>query len=714
MILKYIAAKNFLTYKDFKYSFENKSLMVQGLNLTDDKQKSNGSGKSSIQAMIEFCLTGDNSRGVRDVNLITFGQKESFLELSIYCPIRLEEVIIQWEIRLKGSNKLNISKIVDGNKEGVIFSNVNDGKKWIIGWLGISKNDLFNYFIINKTRFKSFLKGSNKEKIELINRFSDASIIDGIDSIGNSELEGNKDDLDKDIYKIEGKIQLLEESLFKELKRDLNKELDEGKSKILDEIELLKEDSLLLSSDISKVKGANLIKRSQIDEISVKIDDLKKNNFLKDIEKLNDKIAPLNELLKNTQNNLNSFTKRDFSKECDKLNVDIDTMHQEIESNDFKIHKYNKDKQKLLKSLEEIEIKLSGKIKCPSCSHEFLKDDTTSLEEVLKNKELSLDSKLNIEIASNKLNEHIKAIENDIKEPTKRLLEIDKLIEEDLIKEDELKVAIRKVNSKIDSENDNLRKLEQRSDSNKKFIQLYKDKILDIERIIAKNDSKIASLKSNILNNSSTIKANKELLDKLTINSNKKLIESIKSDLNNLSKDKNKLEAKHKEAENLLHKLNEWSINFKQFKMHIANLSLNTIQYHCNRFLEGMGTDLKIRYDGYKVLADGSVKDSITAVIIRNGERSLGSFSAGEQGRIIFASILANRFMINNAHPYGGLQFLSIDEVFEGVDSLGLQSLVEESQKLKECIMIISHITDEDIVCDNLMIVKENGISKII
>ena len=69
--------------------------------------------------------------------------------------------------------------------------------------------------------------------------------------------------------------------------------------------------------------------------------------------------------------------------------------------------------------------------------------------------------------------------------------------------------------------------------------------------------------------------------------------------------------------------------------------------------------------------------------------------------------------MINMTHPYGGLDFLSIDEVFEGVDGLGLQSLVQEAKKLQTCIMIITHVTDEEVSEDILKVVKRNGISKI-
>ena len=126
-----------------------------------------------------------------------------------------------------------------------------------------------------------------------------------------------------------------------------------------------------------------------------------------------------------------------------------------------------------------------------------------------------------------------------------------------------------------------------------------------------------------------------------------------------------------------------------------------------------MKSDLRIKLEGYKTLADGSIKDEITTKIIRDRERTFSSFSGGEKGRLLFASILANRHMINSTHRYGGLDFLSIDEIFEGVDGVGLKSLVDSAKLLNIAVMIITHVTDEQVSEDILLIEKENGISTI-
>ena len=70
--------------------------------------------------------------------------------------------------------------------------------------------------------------------------------------------------------------------------------------------------------------------------------------------------------------------------------------------------------------------------------------------------------------------------------------------------------------------------------------------------------------------------------------------------------------------------------------------------------------------------------------------------------------------MINKTHQYGGLDFLSIDEIFEGVDSIGLKSLINSAKQLGIAVMIITHVTDENVSDDILVIEKVNGVSNII
>lgn len=716
MKLKKLIAKNFLTYESLEYDFVNKPLMIQGLNLTDDKQKSNGSGKSSIQSMIEFCYTGDNSRGVRDKELVRFGCNEAFLDLFTLCDFRKEELHISWKIKVKGSNVLNIfKKSFDGDWEEVVFSNVNDGKKWILNWLSITKEDLFNYFIINKTRFKSFFKSSNKEKVELINRFSDASVIDGIEDINTDEMDSKYDGLRDDILKNEGKIQLLNESLLKELERDFDKEYD-------DKLEEINEENSDIEEEIEDLNSNILEKNNKISSNDLKISKIlegkpTKRLLLKKtkskVDNINNSIIDLNKSVVEAQKAVDDFKKTNFESLRKIFEDQKDLINNSIESKEELLKKGDGNLTKVLKAIKKIDLKLSGSITCPSCSHKFILDGDISVDELESNKKKIEKLKCSVDNSNLKLQKDIKLLELDLKIPQS---EIDKL---NLSEDEEINVfrdllsKVNDVNAKINVRNNELNSLildVNKIDSQIKGIDDTIDKIKSKNKYLVQD---IKGLESDISNYKKEIESNINLLSSLEKGNNKDIIDDINSNIYKITKDNLSKEKRFKELEDELYVINQWKNNFKQFKMHIANKSLETIEFHCNRYLKGMGSDLRAKFDGYRVLANGNIKDEITAKVIRNDERTFGSFSGGEQGRLLFASILSNRHMINETHPFGGLQFLSIDEVFEGVDSLGLQSLVQEAKKLQECIMIITHVSDENVSEDILRVVKINGISKI-
>ena len=264
MRLDRIILDNFIAFEHLDYEFENKPLLVQGLNLTDEGQKSNGACKSGLFTGIEFCITASNSRDVRDLELVSYGQLEARAQLFASCDVRKESIHIDWSIKVKGSNKLTLFiKSYNDDWEEVSFSNVNDGKKFILAWFAISKEDLFNYYIINKSRFKSFFKSSNKEKVDLINRFSDASIITGLEDIDNTKLEGEARFKQSEVDKNAGKIEMVKDQIESEKNRDFKEELADQIQDIDMDIKTAKEDIVDLETDL-KTETA-LLKESKED-----------------------------------------------------------------------------------------------------------------------------------------------------------------------------------------------------------------------------------------------------------------------------------------------------------------------------------------------------------------------------------------------------------------------------------------------------------------
>ncbi len=237
-------------------------------------------------------------------------------------------------------------------------------------------------------------------------------------------------------------------------------------------------------------------------------------------------------------------------------------------------------------------------------------------------------------------------------------------------------------------------------------VDSYNSKLRDNAESLSETSSKIS-------NSQRVLKSKEDELKDLKPKDNKDAIKKLEFDIENEKLIKKKYEELKSNIGDKIYERNQWISNFKQFRGYLANQSLEIIEFHCNRYLHDMGSDLKVKLDGFKTLANGSIKDEITAKVVRGVERSFSSFSGGERGRLLFASILANRHMINQTHPYGGLDYLCIDEIFEGVDSLGLKHLLKSARSLDISAHIITHVSDEDVSDDILTIVKENGKSKI-
>tara|TARA_R110000787_G_scaffold11339_1_gene37707 strand:+ start:1126 stop:3276 length:2151 start_codon:yes stop_codon:yes gene_type:complete len=710
MKLEKLIAKDFLTYQNLEYDFVNKPLLVQGRNLTDDGQASNGSGKSGLQTMIEFCITASNSRGVRDNELISYGEKESEVQLIASCDVRKERIHISWTIKLKGSNKLTIVKQkYNGDWEEVSFSNLNDGKKWITNWFDISKEDLFNYFLINKARFKSFFESSNKEKVDLINRFSDASIIEGLEDLDIEELQGKFNHLEREEIRVQTRIEVKMDQLFEEKSRDLVEEFAEQVEDLNEDVQALEGNIKSMAEGIKEKEGSigDLNLHNQDLLLDIKDDLVGLSLMTKDIEEHQKETESIEKDLKAIQTLVDEFKGLDKAGEKEELRDEVDDSEDQVRGYDDSIDEYENKKEQVLSLIQQINVKLSGTITCPSCEHDFiLEGDIDELQEKKKSAEsiiVKIENKIASSIAAQKiLNDDIVTFYESIKElklQEEKSLEGKSVFLKDLneirTKLSNHETKTRRLNKEYERASDDIKDLEKSIEDNKNSIKYSKG-------LIKLNVETIESYKIQLISIEAQIKALKPISNKSDISLLQKEVKVLEDSKITLIKEKSVIGDE-------IYKINQWKVNFKQFRLHLANQSLEVIEYHSNRYLTEMGSDLKVKLEGYKTLASGAVKDEITTKIIRNVERSFSSFSGGEKGRLLFASILANRYMINSTHKYGGLDFLSIDEVFEGVDSVGLKSLIKSAKDLGIAVMIITHVTDENVNDDILLIEKING-----
>ena len=674
MKLDKIILENFLTYKDLEYNFSSNPLLVQGRNLTEEDQESNGSGKSGIFSGIEFCIAGSNSRDVRDKELVMFGEKEARTQLFASCDVRKESIHIDWTIKVKGSNVLTLNIIKEGASRNVSFSNVNDGKRFILNWFDIEKEDLFNYYIINKSRFKSFFKASNKEKVELINRFSDASIIDGLDKIDTSDLKQEHISIKANINKVEGMVEVISGQILEEKNKDVEAEIQNKKEVLAEDIAEALEDKDNVLKEIKEIKTKE---SSDLEELIKLESDLKALEINVDAAKLL----------------VDEFVETDFKESLEQANSDRDVQYDLLDNEVDQIDDMDLKSSKVNKLIKDLEVELSGAITCPSCSTEFTLDcKHGSLDDVkskmYKAKEIS--KTISLKVTSHE--DKITSIKDTIKGVELKLSSISK---DKQIESKQKQVLINSLNSATNE------------------VQILNKNILRLTSLTNEHKIDIADCKVDIKKFDLLVQGFKAELKNIDTSITKSNLRPLEERLVSLRANLDKLELEYNDKGDEIYRMNQWINNFKQFRMHLANQSLEAIEFQMNRYLVGMQSDLKVKLEGFKMLANGTFKEEITAKIIRNVERTFSSFSGGEQGRLLFAAILANRYMINSTHKYGGLDFLSIDEVFEGVDSLGLKKLVKSAKQLEIAVMIITHVTDEEVNDDILLIEKVNGISNI-
>ena len=665
MFVKSISAENFLSFSKLDYEFSQEPTVIQGKNETDNDQKSNGSGKSAFLAIIEYCLLFTNSRGVRDAELISYGEESSVLKTVIHCPIREEDLEIEAVIKKKGSNKINLTI----NNMDVAYSNASDAKASILNWLGMQKEDIYSFFLINRSRFKSFFSYSNTERISITNRFSDSSILEGIENHEFSDAGGRLAKVEADITRQEGVRNFIAEQLS-----DYMNKQNAGGDQV--EVNELQEDIKFLNEEIEE-HGKEIASLEK--QVETQNGYLSKKNELYDskkevLEKLNEKIDKHNTKISTIRQSIN----------------EIDLYPESISSMDDKILKINSTVKDYNTKLAKVEVKLGGSVECPNCSHEFLPSAEGTVKQYRKAKKLLED---NITLNEAK----IPSIEEEIKKEKGKIQKsIDKKEQEIL----DIRVGLKgdlERRDKLDTE-----------------VSELKTEISSIEAAIKRLKSSIGNYEAKIKENNKEINEAKEEIESLDVVDFQEKIDNSFGELSEVLDEITTLKKMAGKVKEEIQNEEFWKGHFKHFKTFLANKSVKVIEGHTNKFLKDINSDLRVLIEGFKVLSSGKVKDNITPYIIRNGEqRSPSSLSAGELARVVYASILALQHLVNNENKYGGLKLLIIDEVLDSVDSQGLANLIEESKNLSQLVLLVSHSYTDILDVNNITIIKENGLSKV-
>lgn len=651
--------KDFVSFEHLDYKFHEGPIAIIGDNRTQDDQAQNGTGKTSILNGLFYGIYGVNLRNKEDKKFIRQGQKSAYVRVDLYCPVRKETLVIEREIRIKGSSILKIKS----NDEVVSVPTVNEGNKWITNWIEVSPEDAKSYYIVTKGNYKSFFTSSNTDKLALIGRFINYSAIDNTKDVierKSNEIDSEKFEYQKQQFSIQGKIA----AYMEQIEKLLNENPEEKKQE-----------------QISAIKQS-------INDLIVENESLKENieNWKLEIESNKKSSDETMQLVEKVEKELSLFENVSYEDTYKEIDENIREINNEIEINRKTKEESDRQIQTYRNQIRRIETILAGVIECPNCHHQFLLDseeDLSTLERKSKKIKSEIDkSSVEVEKINSVLNEL-----NDIMEEC---------------------CSIRKQTQEEEQEN-----LNQKRNIQNKLNQL-KDKVtftsLSIERI----NKKIENATENIFVNEKAIKQYEECIEKIKSASIVKAdVSKQKKELEKLNIELNEYEEKIRIKESESNKIRIWNQRFKDFKMYLAMEQIKTIQQSTNEILQKMESDLRLRIEGFKKNASGKVVEEITPYIFRDELELFSYYSGGERVRIEIALIIALQQAINSTKRYGGLQFLFVDEILESADSLGIENIVSSMNFLKQPILIITHVPKLNEEIKQLKVIKENGISRI-
>lgn len=767
-----IHAENLCAFKELDYTLEQGvTTLVFGNNLDNDSQKSNGSGKSALIETIAIGIGGTPLRKIKNEEIINDAADECFIRLEFLNDSSTEVFVIERKISRKSASVVKCSIIRDEKPietDEAVRSSVSEYDKYILEKLGINKDELYNNFVLSKHKFQDFLSCSDKEKKEIINRFSNGILVDkAIEKLEEDmvPLQNELNEANLNVANIDGRVSMLQE----QIEAEENAKEERSKTKL----QKIEEKESLIVSKRAEIRKYN----EDIDSINAALDHLDNvDGNLQTIEE-NDKIAPNEAVeriaalfkeasisglsdwkqniaekeqsilslekkleendasvsvvesqlngLKEDYDTLSEDYKKFSSKYPGRLKEYDDTIalqQREIVSLTESVRQNTRDKRSLNIAIEELKTKLAGTIKCPKCSHEFL----------LSNKDFNVEE-AEKELALNKqkvsdLDSHIKGQNDSLAEYENQIDKVkslkSKLREENMNWEEKLssvQSSINRLKSKINDLN-----LFQKTTSDKiAMIQgdlnNIRKKIFDeafnlLDDEINKKERAIKQLKETISTTEGSIDTLQQTIKELKEASDNEIIESLRLRLKEFLKKSVDAVSEKSKIEVKLNALKEQGQRFVEFKTYLANTKIEALSKITNEFLESIGSDLRIKFSGYTILKTGKLRDKISISIIRDGidSGSFGKLSEGEKARVNLANILAMHKLINvNCDGDKGLDLLVLDEILEAVDENGLANMFSAINHIGVTALVVSHGNVAENYPYKLIINKQNGESYI-
>lgn len=769
--LRRIIVQNLCAFRELDYHLsQGVTTLVFGDNRDNESQRSNGSGKSALLEAIAVGITGSPMRKVKNEEIIRDDAGECWVCLTFDNDASDEVFTVERQLSRKGASIVSCHIERAGRAvetDEAVQPSVDSYNRYILEKLGITREELYNNFLLSKYKYSDFLSSSDKEKKEIINRFSHANLVDQAieklvedytpvgEEVRNAELE---------LAGIDGRINMLQEQIEAEEKNcterarrkeeqicDLEKRIAIRRSTIrecreeiaagrpfyeklaiadaaMQQLENgesgLEECLAYITCDVVPLLSGKLTDWGKVlDEKKKQIHDAEKS--LQDCEREFELAAKAIGCEQEEYDKL-SQKHQAFETECHDRQMAYDRKLKQIEEEltqaGNRLREVRQQRLQMAKAVDNLKNKLAGSITCPACGHEFLVAEKGFDMENGRKQLISSEKEMDrlsteitqhdcllgkIEVLEESVHKEKRGLNNEMREWSRRLS----------LAEDHLE-TIRRKQEEINRERGHIMSLlvslQGETDSMRR--RLFDEVFGLLDETYRKQERETEVLEEKIKTAENAIKTLEDTIGELRTASMEEVSEGLKKSLKAYRNKANEVLGVKTETEKRLRVYQEQEQRFIQFKTYLANSKIEALGQVTNEFLANIGSDIRIRFAGYTMLKTGKVREKISIYLLRDGVDcgSYGKFSAGEAARVNLATILAMQKLVNgNCTGDKGLDLLVLDEILEAVDEEGLSSMFSALNKLGITALVVSHGNVAEGYPHKLLITKENGESKI-
>lgn len=766
--LTHIEAQNLCSFRHVEYTpVQGVTTLIFGHNADNESQQSNGSGKSTLIEAIAMGITGSPLRKVRTEEIINDAADECRVCLDLTNDMSSERLRIERSIFRKSASEVRCTLTCGEESHEVAQPSVDAFNRYILDTLGISRDELYASFILSKHRYSDFLSTSDREKKEIINRFSNGILVDEAVEKLREDIEPLSRSLkasELELASLDGRIEMLVEQIRGEEESRHEKQRSRAEKIACMQASVAEKRSVIRQAGetlaVYQQRGKEIDGMDQqlqaaeasdipLDECIVRVHDLlrplasepltdwtrvidaKKQEIAlarTEIDKwsvilgqTSQKITEAEQAYRDLLTGFDAFA-TEYGQKREELTAEMSDLNGRLMAANGQMADLKKRRIALCGAIESLGAKLAGSVICPACRHEFLVSDrafdiAAAREELTANRQTlgTLDARLQDAALEA---EKVEKMQTHVRGESRTLVARKEEWDDRLAKG---KRAVEAAQYEMQGYKFNLERVEERLAARTSEIGRIREKVFaeGYERIddaMRENQRSISRMQEQVSAARGSIQTLEETIAEIERTSPEEVLRSLRASLQTNRSQADKVLAVKTDTEKKLSALTAQEQLFVQFKSYLANTKITALGAMMNQVLADLGSDLRVNLSGYTALKNGTVREKISVTIVRDGldAGSFGKFSEGERARVNLASIVAMQRLVNgNCDPGKGFDLMCIDEIADAMDADGLAGVFAALNGLGVTALVVSHGAVAESYPHKLLIVKENGESRI-